>query len=193
MQTATGFRLDRAAVESQVVEIVRGGIPWDSAMPTAEPGAPRRRSWGGRLLRVRWLVRAPIGLFRARLGFVFGNRLLLLEHVGRASALPRYVTLEVVDHPSRSRYVVASGFGRRAEWFRNIEANPHVRVTVGSRRPRAALTQVMAAADAAETLGVYRAAHPRAWAALTPVFSETLGEQLRDDGSNLPLVRIDLD
>lgn len=31
-----------------------------------------------RLLRTRWLVRAPIALFRARLGFVFGRRLLML-------------------------------------------------------------------------------------------------------------------
>jgi hypothetical protein len=32
-----------------------------------------------RLLRVRWVVRAPIGLYQARLGFLFGSRLLMLD------------------------------------------------------------------------------------------------------------------
>jgi deazaflavin-dependent oxidoreductase (nitroreductase family) len=39
--------------------------------------------------------------------------------------------LEVVDHPSPEVYVIASGFGRKAQWFRNIEADPRVRVYVG--------------------------------------------------------------
>jgi hypothetical protein len=37
-------------------------------------------AWAARLLRVRWIVRAPVWLYRARLGFVFGSRLLMLEH-----------------------------------------------------------------------------------------------------------------
>jgi deazaflavin-dependent oxidoreductase (nitroreductase family) len=131
-------------------------------------------------------------LFRARLGFLFGNRFVMLEHVGRLSGRPRYVVLEIVDHPSPSRYIVASGFGTRAQWFRNIQADPHVRVTVGSHRPRAAVTHVLTPTDAADALGAYRAAHPRAWTALKHVLTETLGEQVRDDASNVPLVGIDL-
>jgi hypothetical protein len=30
-------------------------------------------------MRVRWVVRAPVWLYRARLGFVFGPRLLMLD------------------------------------------------------------------------------------------------------------------
>jgi hypothetical protein len=52
-----------------------------------------------RLLRVRWIVRAPVWLYRARLGFVFGSRLLMLEHTGRKTGIRRYVVLEAVDHP----------------------------------------------------------------------------------------------
>ncbi|HLS79672.1 MAG TPA: nitroreductase family deazaflavin-dependent oxidoreductase, partial [Nocardia sp.] len=54
---------------------------------------------GVKLLRTRWFVRAPIWAFRARLGFLFGGRLLLLEHTGRTSGKARYVALETVDRP----------------------------------------------------------------------------------------------
>lgn len=161
-------------------------------MSRSEPRRRLRASWAARLLALHWLVRAPIGLFRARLGFLLGGRLLLLEHVGRSSGRPRYVVLEVVEHPSPNRYIVASGFGTRAQWFRNIQADPHVRVTVGSHRPRSAVTHMMTPTEASVTLRAYRAAHPRAWTALAHVLTETLGEQVRDDGSNIPVVSIDL-
>ena len=54
---------------------------------------------GARALRTRWLVRAPINLYRVGLGFLFGTRLLMLEHVGRRTGARRYVVLEVVDRP----------------------------------------------------------------------------------------------
>ena len=54
--------------------------------------------WAAALLRVRWLVRAPIWLYRAGLGFVFGSRFLLLQHRGRRTGQVRQVMLEVVDH-----------------------------------------------------------------------------------------------
>ena len=79
------------------------------AAVTAESNSIARVS--AALLRVRWIVRAPIWLFRARLGFLFGTRLLMLEHVGRSSGLRRQVVLEIVDHPTPSRHVVVSGFG----------------------------------------------------------------------------------
>lgn len=91
-----------------------------------------------RLLRSRRLMRAPIWIYKARAGALFGSRILMLEHVGRKSGTPRYAVLEVTDHPSPDTYVVASGFGRKAQWFRNIQANPRVRVYAGSHAPRRA-------------------------------------------------------
>jgi hypothetical protein len=46
-------------------------------------------SAGAGLLRSRWFVRPPIWLFRAWRGFLFGGRLLLLEHFGRKSGATR--------------------------------------------------------------------------------------------------------
>lgn len=49
----------------------------------------RLNALGVRALRTRWLVRAPIWLYRARLGAVLGSRLLMLEHTGRTSGQRR--------------------------------------------------------------------------------------------------------
>ena len=62
-------------------------------MSRTEP-APLARSLAARaaaLLRVRRFVRAPIAIYRARLGFIFGSRLLMLEHTGRKTGARRYV------------------------------------------------------------------------------------------------------
>jgi len=64
-----------------------------------------------RALGCRRLMRAPILLYRSGFGFLFGLRMLLVEHVGRRSGLRRFAVLEVLQRPSREVYVVSSGFG----------------------------------------------------------------------------------
>jgi deazaflavin-dependent oxidoreductase (nitroreductase family) len=145
------------------------------------------------LLRRRSLVRAPIWLYRARLGLLFGPRLLMLEHIGRQSGQRRYVVLEIVDHPSAGRWVVASGFGDRAQWLRNVQVNPGVRIYLRSRRPVPATASRLDPQAAADALRRYAAAHPRAWARLRPVFEQTLGASITEAGTRLPLIALDED
>ncbi|OHV05799.1 nitroreductase family deazaflavin-dependent oxidoreductase [Mycobacterium talmoniae] len=146
-----------------------------------------------RILRSRRLMRAPIWLYRARLGGLLGPRLLMLEHIGRKSGAPRYVVLEVVDHHTPDSYVVASGFGDRAQWFRNIQANPRVRVYAGSHPPRPATARVLDQREADRTLGGYIARHPRAWASFKAVLERTLGTEVTETDTPLPLVELRLD
>lgn len=146
-----------------------------------------------RLLRSRRLVRAPIWIYKARAGALFGSRILMLEHVGRKSGTPRYAVLEVTDHPSPDTYVVASGFGRKAQWFRNIQADPRVRVYAGSHAPRPAAARVLDQDEADRTLAAYRTRHPKAWERMRPVLEQTLGAPITDTGTPLPLVELKLD
>lgn len=143
------------------------------------------------LMRVRWFVRAPVWAYRARLGFLFGSRLLMLEHTGRKTGARRYVALEIVGHIGPTGYVVASGFGERAQWFRNIQADPRVRIHLGSHRPAPATARVLARDEVARVLATYACAHPRAWAAFSPVLEHTLGTPLGDAAAALPLVVLD--
>ena len=149
-------------------------------------------AWAARLLRTRWIVRVPVGLYRARLGFLLGSRLLMLEHTGRKSGARRYVVLEVVGHPRPGSYVVVSGFGDRAQWFRNVRADPRVRVFAGSRRPTPATARLLSTVEAAAALTAYAARHPRAWASLKPVLEATLGAQVDTTGTSLPVIAFDL-
>ena len=146
-----------------------------------------------RLLRSRRLMRAPIWIYQARAGALFGSRILLLEHIGRKSGVPRYAVLEVIDHPSPDVYVVASGFGRKAQWFRNIAANPRVRLYSGSQAPRPAAARVLDQDEADRTLAAYRTRHPKAWERMRPVLEDTLGAPITDTDTPLPLVELKLD
>jgi deazaflavin-dependent oxidoreductase (nitroreductase family) len=155
-------------------------------------GAGRGATRAAGLLRVRWFVRAPIRLYRARLGVLFGSRLLMLEHRGRVSGERRFVVLEVVDRPRPGSFVVASGFGAKAQWLRNVRADPHVRVYTGSRKPAAALARELTPDERAQTLRGYAARHPRAWQRLRPVFESTLGTRIDEQGTSLPMIELRL-
>ena len=148
---------------------------------------------GGRLLRSRRLMRAPVWLYKARAGALFGSRIVMIEHIGRKSGAPRYAVLEVIDHPTPDTYVVASGFGRKAQWFRNIQANPRVRVYARSHPPRPAAARVLNQDETDRALAAYRDRHPRAWARLRPVLEETLGMPITETGSPLPMVEFRLE
>ena len=148
---------------------------------------------GAWVLGNRALVRAPIWLYQARLGFLFGSRTLMLEHVGRKSGAKRFVVLEVVGHPAPETYVVASGFGDRAQWFRNVMANPHVRVSVAGHGPHAATARRLPAAEADAALADYVSRHPRAWARFKNVLENTLGTAISEHNTPLPILALRLD
>lgn len=84
-----------------------------------------------RALRTRALVRAPITLYQHDLGWIFGQRILMLEHTGRRSGQARFACLEVAGRPGPERIIIVSGFGERAEWYRNLLADPRCTVSIG--------------------------------------------------------------
>lgn len=148
--------------------------------------------FGARLLRTRRLVRAPIWLYRFRAGALFGSRMMMLEHIGRTSGARRYVVLEVVGRPNADTIVVASGFGTKAQWFRNVSVNPEVRVWLGSHRPAAAVAHVLDQQAVDRVLADYRTQHPKTWEQFRLVLEETLGQPIPDTGAPLPLVELRL-
>lgn len=143
------------------------------------------------VLRTRWIVRAPILVYRARLGAIFGTRLLMLEHTGRKTGTRRYAVLEIVDHPTPGSFMVVSGFGTRAQWLRNVEADPRVRVSIGSHRPQDAVARRVDLTEATEVLTRYANAHPKTWQQFEPVLRETLQDPTPEPmADKLPVVAI---
>jgi deazaflavin-dependent oxidoreductase (nitroreductase family) len=102
-----------------------------------------------------YLFRAPVYLYRLRLGWIFGHRVLMLTHIGRRTGLRRHTVLEVVEYRKAGpEVVVAGGFGRGSDWILNIKASPTAEVTVGLQH-FAAQHRFLGEEEAAEVIKNY--------------------------------------
>ena len=82
----------------------------------------------------KWFLKSPALLFRGKLGFLFGERFLMINHVGRKSGTTFHTPLEVVAHDTdTAEYFVCSGTGPNADWYRNITAQPVSSIQVKNR------------------------------------------------------------
>jgi deazaflavin-dependent oxidoreductase (nitroreductase family) len=110
----------------------------------------------------RIFFRFPILLYRAGLGWLLGDRALMMTHTGRISGLARRAVLEVMRHDKDTdTYIVASGWGEKSDWFQNISKTPQVEIHVGRRRFNA-LAQRLSLDDAYEEIQDYARRHPTA-------------------------------
>ena len=104
----------------------------------------------------RLFFRAPALLYIGPIASLLAWRCVLrLTTTGRRSGRARHVTISFLPHGDR--IIVFAGWGRRADWLRNVLANPRVTVRVGNeqfealarpiqdRAERAALMRQMAA------------------------------------------------
>lgn len=107
----------------------------------------------------RLLFRIPIYVYRIGCGWIFGDRLMLLNHTGRVSGVLRRTVLEVVSHDrADGSYVVASGWGPATAWYRNVLQTPEVSIQVG-RRTIPATAVPLSKEEGAETFARYAARH----------------------------------
>ena len=84
---------------------------------------------------LRYFFRAPVYLYRWRLGWLLGRRFLLLTHFGRRTGVRHQTVLEVMEYRKEGpAAVVMSGFGRNSDWLLNIEANSKAEVVISSQR-----------------------------------------------------------
>jgi len=82
----------------------------------------------------RLFFRAPIVLYRIGLGGLMPMQLLLTT-VGRKSGRPRQAVVDVLRHDADTdTYYVTSAYGAHSDWYRNLQANPTVRVQVRWRK-----------------------------------------------------------
>jgi deazaflavin-dependent oxidoreductase (nitroreductase family) len=81
------------------------------------------------------LLAAPRYLYHAHLGGLLGHRFMLLIHEGRRTHRLHETPLEVVHwDPVKREAIVASGWGRKAQWLHNVEAGMACEVVIGRER-----------------------------------------------------------
>ncbi|MDH5507485.1 MAG: nitroreductase family deazaflavin-dependent oxidoreductase [Anaerolineae bacterium] len=140
---------------------------------------------------LRWFNRLPIFFYKVGIGWLLGKRFLLLSHTGRKSGLPRQTVLEVVRYDSQKRiFIVASGWGERSDWLRNVINHPAVHIASGVHRFEAVAARLQPEAAQAELLD-YARRHPVALKGLSRIMDYQLDgseESIRALGRVLPLV-----
>ncbi|MGG7569278.1 nitroreductase family deazaflavin-dependent oxidoreductase [Streptomyces sirii] len=99
----------------------------------------------------------------------------------------------MADHPAPDTYVVASGFGDRAQWFRNIQTDPLVRVTIGTHRPAPAAARVLPQNEPDATLHNYISRHPCTRERFQSILENTLGTPIAEQNAPLPMAGLHLD
>lgn len=142
----------------------------------------------------RLLFRLPIWLYRARLGALLGRRFVLIHHTGRTTGRARQVVVEVVGHDRTTGTVtVASGFGPRAQWYRNLLATPEATIQLGARTI-AVHARPLDPEEAAAAMVGYTRAHPRTARRLARFMGfEVDGSEddYRAVGREVPMVRLE--
>jgi len=136
--------------------------------------------------------RLPIWLYRLNLGWILGERFLLLTHTGRKSGLVRQTVIEVVRHDKETDvYLVASGFGHKSDWFLNVKQNPNVTITV-KQRTLSVRARLLSESDSAKELLNYAKRHPIAFRELSMILTgksiEATEENCRQFAESAPII-----
>jgi deazaflavin-dependent oxidoreductase (nitroreductase family) len=142
----------------------------------------------------RALFRLPVRLYRMRLGRLLGRRFVLIHHIGRVTGRTRHVVVEVVEYDRATRdVVVASGFGAKADWYRNLLAHPEVEIQVGSRS-YAVVAVPLGQSEAGEAMVGYARRHrvaARGLARFMGFEADGTESGYRDIGRCIPMLRLE--
>ena len=113
-----------------------------------------------RLRRLYKLINKPPRIaYALGLGPLIGRLVLLLTTRGRRTGLLRVTPLQYEQ--IEGKYYVASAFGTRTDWYRNILADPSVRVRVGRKAFAAFAEPSTDPVQIADFLEYRLARHPR--------------------------------
>lgn len=85
----------------------------------------------------------------------------MVEHRGRKSGRLYKTVLEVVDHDTAAdEWYIVSGFGSKADWYRNLRSDGLEAVWIGTRR-HPADARFVEPEEAARVVARYEEAHPK--------------------------------
>ena len=105
------------------------------------------------------MLKLPLILYRAGLGWLFGHRFMLVTHTGRRSGKVRYTVLAVLRFDPATREVAAISAWSASEWYKNIQAAPARQIETGFTRYVPA-QRALSPEEIAALFDAYRRQHP---------------------------------
>src|SRR5689334_13043185 len=80
------------------------------------------------------ILKLPLLLYRTGLGWLLGNRFMLLTHIGRSSGKVRQTVLAVLSFDPKTREIKAISAWSASDWYKNILKLPALQVDTGFTR-----------------------------------------------------------
>ena len=108
---------------------------------------------------LRLLKYPPRLVYALGLGPIYGRMVLLLTTTGRKSGLKRVTPLQYEQ--INGEIYIGSARGVKADWFRNIQADPHIEVRVKSSRFKGVAEPITDPERIADFLEIRLQRHPR--------------------------------
>lgn len=107
-------------------------------------------------------AKLPILFYRLGLGGLLGEELILLNHIGRKTGAIHQTVVRIVSHEAKPEiYYIASAWGYKSQWPRNLLAHPEIVVQIG-RRKLTVNAQLITPEQGARVLLDYRQRYPQA-------------------------------
>ena len=84
---------------------------------------------------LRILFRIPVYFYRIGLGWLLGNRFVLINHIGRKTGTEHQAVVEVVEwEKGTENVIVVAGYGEQTQWYKNLEKLPKTTIQIGNRK-----------------------------------------------------------
>lgn len=82
---------------------------------------------------LRFLFRIPVFFYRIGLGWLFGERFVLINHVGRKTGAQHQAVVEVVEREKgTNNVIVVAGYGEQTQWYKNLRKQPRTTIQIGN-------------------------------------------------------------
>lgn len=142
---------------------------------------------------LRWAFQVPRILYRLGLGWILGDRFLMIRHHGRHSGRLYETVVEVIGREDAPEaFLVVSAWGEAADWYRNLKVDPQAWIVVGRRECRGTMER-LEPPDAGQALLNYGRRHPGTLLRLARFMGyrmEKTEEDFRALGERLVVVRL---
>ncbi|MDD2921299.1 MAG: nitroreductase family deazaflavin-dependent oxidoreductase [Anaerolineales bacterium] len=96
---------------------------------------------------LKFFLKTPVWIYKIGFGGwerLFGAEWMLLTTIGRKSGKPRQTMVDILEHDKDADiYYIEAAYGARADWYKNIQANPLFEAQVGRRKFHARATELV--------------------------------------------------